>query len=284
MYIITSCNKKKGIVGNDSGSLIEYFELGWELVKSRLCLISGIKNKIFNPETDTIVTISGREFLYSFFCKNVISYDKYINDVKEEHVVYNLVEDINKWIGHGIRDTTANKLWCRDDDPFKYKYTPEQTPELIQFDLILRNDILKDTNSYCCMVVRKRDHVSGRGMNEHQLQECFNKLKDKNYTVYIMGNGSETYANPDKRIHHISFQQMTSLINDKNCKGLITPLSGGGMVRLFTGICPMITMDLQSHYSPDNALLWGESINFSKLNSSNWKIVRGYDINALDFI
>jgi len=286
MYIIAGCNTKNGTTGDDSARGEEYFELGWELVLTRLCVISGLKNKLFDPEKDTIVTINTRQFLYSGLFKKVISYKDFLALDIDKNDVYDLTLDVGNWVVYNKPDTTANKLWTIQNDFINssYRYTKETAPEIGNFDLIDTQKILKDNNSFCCMVVRKRDHVPSRGLSDIHLQDCFTRLYNKNYTTYIMGKGAEMYENKQKNIYHISLQEMASLINDPNCKTLITPLSGGGMIRFFTGVCPMITFDMTGHYSSTHPLMWGEPINFTGLSSSNWKLVRGYDPSVLNYI
>ena len=260
--------------------------MGWELVLTRLCVVSGLKNKLFDPEKDTIVTINTRQFLYSGLFKKVISYQEFLALDVDKNDVYDLTLDVGNWVVYNKPDTTANKLWTTQNDFINssYRYTKETAPEIGNFDLIDTQKILKDNNNFCCMVVRKRDHVPGRGLLDAHLQDCFARLYNKNYTIYIMGKSAEIYENKQKNIHHISLQEMTSLINNPNCKALITPLSGGGMIRFFTGVCPMITFDMMGHYSSTHPLMWGEPINFTELSSSNWKLVRGYDPSVLNYI
>jgi len=286
MYIIAGCNTKNGTTGDDSARGEEYFELGWELALTRLCVVSGLKNKLFDPEKDTIVTINTRQFLYSGLFKKVISYQEFLALDVDKNDVYDLTLDVGNWVVYNKPDTTANKLWTTQNDFINssYRYTKETAPEIGNFDLIDTQKILKDNNNFCCMVVRKRDHVPGRGLLDAHLQDCFARLYNKNYTIYIMGNSAEIYENKQKNIHHISLQEMTSLINNPNCKALITPLSGGGMIRFFTGVCPMITFDMMGHYSSTHPLMWGEPINFTGLSTSNWKLVRGYDPSVLNYI
>jgi len=286
MYIIAGCNTKNGTVGDDSARGEEYFELGWELVLTRLCVISGLKNKLFDPEKDTIVTINTRQFLYTSLFKNVISYQEFLSRNVSKDDIYDLTMDVGNWVVYNKPNTTANKLWSSQKDFIgsNYLYTSETAPEIGKFDLIDTNKILKDNNNFCCMVVRKRDHVPGRGMPESFVNDCLTRLYNKKYTIYVMGKSTESYENKEKNVYHISLQEMASLINDPRCKGLITPLSGGGMIRFFTGICPMITFDMTGHYSNTHPLMWGEPINFTRLSPSNWKLIQGYDPNLLNFI
>ena len=262
-----------------------YFELGWELIKTRLALISLIKENFIDPNEVYIVTPRDRKFLYAGFCKNVICYDDFLTLIETDSTIYDLVQVMHHWVSTShvwkYANTFESNLWQSKTDLLKYKYSKEEAPQITQFDLYDTNIV----DPFVCMVIRKRHHVAHRGMNDEQIKQCFDIFKQKKLKTYIMGYDAEHYAN-DNDIIYTSLQQMSSLINDKNCKHLITPLSGGGMIRLFTGICPMITFDLQNHRSGNesNPLFWGNQMIFSNLDENNWKIVNQFDIHTLENI
>jgi hypothetical protein len=114
------------------------------------------------------------------------------------------------------------------------------------------------------------------------MKKCIKYATDKKLTVYVFGKGCEEFN--DKNVYSMSLQEITSILNNKKCKALITPLSGTGVVRLFTGICPMITFDMEGIQDPRYPLLWGDGANFSGLNKNNWIVVNGFDENILNFI
>jgi hypothetical protein len=281
-FIIVGYDIRSVYPGKQKGEPNVYFELGWELIKTRLALISLIKENIIDPNEVYIVTPSDRKFLYTKFCKNVICYNEFINLIDTNSQVYDLVQDMTEWVStcHVWKEanTFTSNLWQSKINPLSYKYTKEEAPQIIQFDV--PNTVISDP--FVCMVIRKREHVAQRGMNDDQIKQCFNIFKEKQLKTYIMGHDAEQYTD-NENIIHISLQQMTALINDKKCKALITPLSGGGMIRLFTGICPMITFDLQNHRpgNETNPLFWGDQMIFSDLNKNNWKLVNQFDASVL---
>jgi len=285
-YVITSCNRKKGTKGDDTGNLTQYFELGWELIISRLCLISMIKEGHFNPETDTVVTNSSREFLYSAFCKNVISYEDF-HDMKlsTDDKIFDLVEEVVLAGGYRVNNSAA-KLWgvsaINAEEPFKY--TKDQAPQIQQFDLLDPTQIIKDKNDYICFVIRKRDWCDHRNLTEEQIKTCFKYAKDKNLTVYVMGKGCETYNDPENNVYHINLRELATLINHNKCKALLTTLTGGSVIRFFTGTCRMITFDLGSEYNPKTPLWGGDMIVFSNLKPYNWILLNKFEENILNVL
>ena len=63
-YLILSKNVKKGIPGDDSRKLTEYFELGWEVVGSRIDFIADLNMGKIDRDNTTIVCIEDRMFFY----------------------------------------------------------------------------------------------------------------------------------------------------------------------------------------------------------------------------
>jgi hypothetical protein len=285
-YVITSCNRKKGIKGDDSGNLTQYFELGWELIISRLCLISMIKQGFFDPEKDTVVTNSSREFLYSKFCKNVVAFEDYEKiNFSSGDMVFDLVEEVVLAGGYGVSNS-APKLWgvssINAEEP--YKYTVKEAPEIQQFDLLDIKNVVKDDSDYICFVVRQRDWCDHRNLTQEQINKCLHYAKEKNLTVYVMGKGCENYTNPENKVYHVSLQEMATLINDTKCRALLTTLTGGSVIRFFTGICRMITFDLGSEYNPKTPLWGGDMIVFSNLKPYNWILLNKFEEKVLNVI
>jgi hypothetical protein len=285
-YVITSCNRKKGIKGDDTGNLTQYFELGWELIISRLCLISMIKEGFFDPEKDTVVTNSSREFLYSKFCKNVMAFEDYEKiNFSQDDKVFDLVEQVVLAGGYGVNNSVP-KLWgvsaINAEEP--YKYTIKEAPEIQQFDLLDIKNVVKDDSNYICFVVRQRDWCDHRNLSQDQINKCLEYAKQKNLTVYVMGKGCEKYTNSENRVYHVSLQEMATLINDTKCRALLTTLTGGSVIRFFTGTCRMITFDLGSEYNPKTPLWGGDMIVFSNLKPYNWILLNKFEENILHAI
>jgi len=283
-YIITSHDKKTGTVNNDSGNLREYFELGWELVISRLLLIDLIQKGQVDLKSDIIVTNSSREFLYTKFCNNVISYETFCKlNSNEQDKILDIVDNIVDWV-HGQHHKIPDWPWSKDENSIeRFKYTKEQAPIIGDFQLLDVNKIIKNNLNYICVVVRKRDWCKNRGYSDTDVQDILNFAKDNNLTTYIMGKDCENYTN-NNDIFNVSLQEMASLINDNRCMGMISPISGGGMVRLFTGNCPLITFDMSGEYNKIFPLLWGDGAIFSNLTDKNWKKEKGFNKDALNWL
>ena len=170
-YVILSVNTKAGISDNDSGNLTQYFELGWELIISRLYLIHLIAEKFIDPIKDIIVTNDSRQFLYNNFCKTVISYETFLTiNLTTEDTVFNIPYFLEKTFPY--EKNIAKWPWyIKNNENYEtYHYTVEQIPDIVSFDLLPTNNVIKNNSKYICLVVRKRDHVKFRSHSEEQIE------------------------------------------------------------------------------------------------------------------
>lgn len=281
-YIIASCDKKAGTIENDSGDLTLYFELGWEFLMSRMLIIKMLKEKLIDPDKDIIVTNDTRQFLYSKFFKNVISYSQFLEKNIENDIIINLVELIDKDRHGKFANELSMNIWEIKNNKLQFKYSKEEAPEITSFDVLDDNLVLKDDNDFICILVRKRNWCSNRSYSTEEIKKCIKYATDKKLTVYVFGKGCEEFN--DKNVYSMSLQEITSIINNKKCKAFISPLSGGGIIRMFTGNCFTITFDMEKIYNQNYPLLWGNGAIFSDLNKNNWKIVGGFDEDVLKMI
>jgi hypothetical protein len=245
-----------------------------------------IKEGFFDPEKDTVVTNSSREFLYSKFCKNVIAFEDYEKlNFSPGDKVFDLVEEVVLAGGYGVNNN-APKLWgvsaINAEEP--YKYTVKQAPEIQQFDLLDIKNVVKDDSDYICFVIRQRDWCDHRNLTQEQINKCLQYAKQNNLTVYVMGKGCEKYTNSKNNVYHVSLQELATLINDTKCRALLTTLTGGSVIRFFTGICRMITFDLGSEYNPKTPLWGGDMIVFSNLKPYNWILLNKFEEKVLNVI
>ena len=77
-YIILGKALNKGTINNDSSELSVYFELGWEVVGSRMDIIKQINGNQLDIKNTTLVTVEDRKFMYEKIFPNVISYEKFL--------------------------------------------------------------------------------------------------------------------------------------------------------------------------------------------------------------
>lgn len=206
-YIIVGKNIKSGSIDDDSSDLQKYFELGWEIVTTRLKLILMLKNKEINVN-DTIVTFSDRAFLYTNLFKNVIDY-KYYLKIKNKN---NTIDLVSK-----RREILKNKkiykdIWQYKGDVLNVNYS--------NFDI---------SEKFIGLLVRKRSHAAIRNINDDYNYKFLNQAKIKNIKVFVFGMGSE-YLCDNKNSFHVGLRDWASLMHNKNCMCITGGTSGGLML------------------------------------------------------
>lgn len=265
-YIITGKNIRKGVIGDDiddnADLFHEYFELGWEVISSRLFAIRMLREGNISID-DTIVTVGDRMFMYTKIFKNVISYKKFRTMNIEENNILDLAkyssldnhfistQDINK---DGIVDIHAKYSRFYDDYDF-----------IVNFDFADISHLPID-NDYYCVCLRYRSHTPGRNSPDTFWDDFLKKMKQMNKIVFVVGYGAESKCDGKNIIHIEKLSEYASLINGKKCKSTIGVPTGTITLAFFCCTNKLFILD-HAHCSNEilkvnNPLIGGESIRF----------------------
>jgi len=270
-YFIASKDISSGVSGDDNIHLQVYTELGWELAVSRIYLNDLLQKNIIDKENDFIVTSYDRHFLYSKYFKNVISYSNFIDTVKETDFVDDLTIKFYEIIDEIGKDRTISL----------YKENIYLNNINTDVDLHNINNVLKNDNNFICLVIRKRDSYSKRNMSDESINEIINFYTSNNVSVYLMGKNCQSYDN-GKNVFHVDYKSFATLINSEKCLKMITPLSGGGMIRFFTGICPLyVFLEETEPRQPLSSFHYGDGIDAFKNTFKNGDM---YFVNSIEEI
>jgi hypothetical protein len=258
-YYIASKNIIKGVSGNDiveASQLSSYFELGWELAITRPYLNLMINTGSFDPSEDVVVTSFDRSFLYSRYCKNVITLESFLEkDVDNDAVIDLTSEDMLRKMGSEMFDN------CSINYGSKYIDSVKRDNNNTNIDLLDDDYVVKNNNNFICLAIRNRDWVSNRNISDDSIHKIINHYLLLNIDVYVFGKGAEIYAN-NENIFYASFQELATLLNNKKCLNFITSVSGGGMIRFFTGICQTTIINRNGELHPDHVLFFGDEVDF----------------------
>ena len=267
-YFILSKSDFSGISGDDSGNMQQYTELGWELAIFRIHFNELVRKKIFNNDSDFVVTNHDRAFLYTKYCKNVISYDDFLKiKLSMTDQVFNI---ISLYGGEDPVDTIfSNRM-------INYTKTAKNNIYNTMLDLPDINSILRNDNKFVAISIRKRDHCPERTPDKSKIDKIIDLSIQKRMSVYVMGKGCESYDN-GTNIFHVSLPELASLLNSNLCDRFISPVSGGGMIRFYTGVCRFNVID-KANESGNHVLLFGGDVDRSgTLNKQKFKIVHDED-------
>jgi len=273
-YFILSKSDFAGVSGNDSGNMQQYTELGWELAIFRIHFNELVRKKIFNTDSDFVVTNLDRAFLYTKYCKNVISYDEFLKiKISSDDTVFNIT---SLYGSEDPIDTIFSQRMVR------YTEDVKNNPYNIMLDIPDVNSILRNDNNFVAISIRKRDHCPERTPDKLKIDKIIDLSVQKGMSVYVMGKGCESYDN-GTNIFHVNLPQLASLLNSNLCERFISPVSGGGMIRFYTGLCRFNVID-KANESGNHVLLFGGDVDRSNtLNKQKFKIVHDEDriINGL---
>lgn len=263
-FYIVSRNELAGTKGSDSGDFKQYTELGWELAIFRIYLNELIKDGTFDVEEDTVVTNDDRAFLYTKYCKNVVSFNEFMSMDVEDEKVYDITP-------LGLEREVLDKIF--DIEMRLYNSSVHSNMLNSSFDLPNVDDVLRDENKFVCMIVRRRDWCAERSVDEQEIRSLIDYHREIGRSVYVMGKSCEDYDNGTD-VFHVSFPEMAALINHKDCKLFISPVSGGGMIRFYTGNCKFVAVDPVG-CAQDHVLFYGADVDMTgTLNDKNFRIVR----------
>lgn len=240
---------KSGKPGDDSSDLSAHFELGWEVVGSRISLFQLlVENKV--DENTVIYTAPGRECLYDSFFKTIKTSPDGIEDVCVNYV------------------TNRNYDFCFGKKP-EIKRTcifPEILKEnLSKFSIL---DKPKVKNKFVCICIRIRDHGSYRNINKKYFSDLIQKYVTENYDVYLVGFGSDEFIK--ENVYAVSLREFSYLTSHSLCKGVIGPPTGTLLLAHFSsrdGV-PIVCVDEKNERLPlleqNNGILGGPIIAYKK--------------------
>ena len=275
MYFIVSHDRMSGLGSDDSlygNGQNDYLELGWELAASRIYFNLLFENGLFNNETDYVVAAKDRAFLYSKYVKNVMYYkdfEKMYFDLNGNVLFHDLT--IN-----GLQEALANII----PNGHNYSDNIKSLKVHTEIEILNENKIVKNNNKFICLAVRKRSHEPGRAMPNELVDYIIEYTTKMGIDVYVFGKGCEDYDNGNN-VHYVSYQECATLINSDNCLLFISSLSGGGMIRFFTGKCKHFVLDCLNEYDARNPFNYGNEIDFSGVIKNNLLIIEN---NILTFI
>lgn len=266
-YYIVGKTSEKGPTYEDSGDLNSYYELGWELMMTRVRVNKMKHLGIFKDEDVVVTTNDERKFLYTTEFNNVISWSEFINLGVND----NIVDLVNLSITDNHQDMINDVI--QDDDLIN---------KLCSFEIDSETK-LKIKDKFVCLQFRKRVHSSERNIDEEKFKDILNLISE-NYglDVYVMGFGSEMFCD-NKKIFYANLQQFTTLINDENCILFYSTMSGvAHLSNFFTSKkTKHIVNDISNCWNgslKNHPLYMGEIFNYVK---ANIEIVQSYQ--SIDF-
>jgi hypothetical protein len=259
-YIILGKSLKKGTVNDDSSSLSIYFELGWEVVGSRIDIINKINSGEINSESTTLVTTDDRKFMYSYFFDKVISYDEFKKIRKEN----NIVEDWTESQNFSFLNAYNNFV----DLETKKLVNFERDYDLLFNGFDLKNTIYSDiSEDFVVLTMRYRDHNGHKNADEFFFKSLISEIKKEICNkIFIVGYGSENFAKNNDCVYVDKLYDYVYLIKHKNCRSLVSQTTGTLCLALMCSNTHIQVLDNTScsELYGDNAVLGGRCVHLFK--------------------
>jgi len=266
MYIVVSKEVKHGDYLNDSSSINEYFELGWEVLTTHVD-VKYLLSIGYIKKDDIIVTHSGREFLYEKLFNNVITWNEFEKLDKNNVDILDLVENnINCFFNDNLPKQFGETKTHFHNKNLMWNGEKISHDILFSFNYSNKYDI---NENFVCLQYRKRSHKPQRNINDDYFIEIINYIKSKNLNIYIVGYGAEKFID-NKQIFYVDLRDWASLINNENCKLCLTTLSGPSHLIVFCANknCNNVIIDITNELSRD----LNDRLNHNRLNFRNIKI------------
>lgn len=251
MYIVVGKNKNSGVCGNDSGNLSCYFELGWELMVTRIKAIKLLKSGTITAQ-DIIVTFPDRMFLYTKIFNNVITYNEYTKLGKVKNMKLKTTDLVSK-APSLVREDYSALIKTHLDLIRQVDYC-----DLSKFDI---------SKKFICLLIRRRDWCSERNGDENYYMDLIQKFSKLGVPVFLGGLGTEKYAVGDN-VKWATLQEWASLMNHPNCMALIGSTSGASTLlgqlccssKILVNDPAKVSLEKKSFKHP---LLGGKDVHFS---------------------
>jgi len=261
-YLILGKNIARGVRNDDSGALNKYFELGWELVGSRVDFIRKVKEDPTYLQDTTVVTPSDRMFFYSLFAPRVESSEVFFAEKINQ---LNSQDEIEDWT-ESQKFTFLNAKNFVSEASGEYLYA-SQDSSLIRDGFNLGNVSLTfvDTKPFVVISLRFRDHASRRNSAPRKAAKLVTELRKIGIqNIYIFGRGSELIAQKVNATFISRLDEFVFLIKHVNCLGVIGQSSGPIVLALMSTpklIC-IIDQTGAADLEGNNAVLGGRCIQF----------------------
>ena len=273
-YIIAGKSEAKGIKGDDSHELNKYFELGWEVVGSRLDSIRYLKTGKLNNDDTTIVTIKDRMFMYSSIFKNVMSYNDFLENKENGKLIDPKIEDWVEKLDFLFLNNDKNSLFWENYDSSvrsnsKYSRYNEDYDEITNgfeknYSILEK---LKKNEKYYVACLRFRDHCDFRSSPQEWWDNLFKKMIEKSEAkIFLVGHGSERFIKNDNMKYIEKLQDYVTLIQDDRCKAVIAQSTGTCGLAFSASKAPIHWIDHAnvSFIYENNAVMGGNCAIFTK--------------------
>lgn len=270
-YIIAGKSELPGIPGNDTQDLNKYFELGWEVVGSRIDLIRLRNTGCINQDTTTIVTAEDRKFMYQRLFKNVISWAEFKNTGSFDDILHDYPKAQDFLF---LNQDKKNTFW-EDNDPslngnkkyFRYNEDYYDITEGFLTNTSFLEKHIKENERFIVACIRFRDHCPGRNSKVDWWELFLKRAKETNNKVFVVGKTTEKFCDGKSVIHVEKLANYVSLIQHPGCKSVVAQSTGTALLAYSASKSKIYLVDpgnVAGSVRVNNAVMGGNCSVFTK--------------------
>lgn len=216
------CSKRDNLGGGGNWqSLHNYFELGWEMGATLIDCKYLIASGQIRPETHTVVTLKGREFLYSSLMP-VMPFEDFASERK--------IHDASRIHFPDVLDLTfqyARTSWIDTNvyhgNKGRYIHTEQVAPLYDQFDHPDVSQLAAEPFFLCCWRYR-HNHSSERNTPVGTAMQFHSHL-GRQAKVYVVGLDTEHLCDGKTSIH-VDLPTFCALAKHPNCLAVTGAMTG----------------------------------------------------------
>lgn len=258
MYYLTGIDVAKGTIDDDISKERPYYELGWEITTTHFDAKHLLHTGQIDPQRDTIVTCSGREFLYTGVFDHVLDYHEFLTRQHKRDRVISLMDRYAAGI-------VPADYFDRPHGPTA-KFRQHRASRDLLLNLDIRASALAPPNRpYCCFVIRRRSHGAYRNVPDSAVRMILAKLSKRYDHVFIVGRDIEHFAGQKVRL--VDLVTFTRLIQHPRCRLIVGSLTGPMHLAALVSsakVCVVINHDDYDVHGLNHPVLMGHCITFSK--------------------
>lgn len=258
-FYLASVDEAKGTVADDIRPKKRYYELGWEIISTHFDAKHGKKTREIDAERDTIVTCSGREFLYTAEFSRVISYQEFQDSPPPPAA--EVVSLMDRFAGGRL---PSDYFTGKHGPEARYRHYDEDREIITNLD-VAGATCRPPAEPYCCFVIRKRAHGAYRNFDDDSALKILERLAESYESIFIVGRDLEQFFDLPK-VRHVDLQTFAALIKDDKCHLIVGSLTGPMHIAALVSqarVCLVVNHDGYDLSRENHPVLMGRCITYS---------------------
>jgi hypothetical protein len=257
-WYLAGIDVARGTPDDDVADDRPYYELGWEITTTHLDAKHLLHSGVIDDSRDTLVTCSGREFLYTRQFRRVVDYRTFQARRQPGDRVVSLMD---RYAGGRLPPDYFDRPHGANA---RYRHYERLRDSATTLD-VRGAAVAPPRAPYCCLVIRRRAHGAYRNIGEAEVQMLLAALRRRYRHVFVVGLGVERYADPPE-VTHVDLVTFTRLIQHPRCHLIVGSLTGPMHLAALVSkarVCIVMNHDHYDIERVNHPVLMGRCITYS---------------------